>query len=87
MRTLNDIFWNHKTPREILFEDGLWCMYRRAPYKTVPGACYVIHRCSKVSRALNHDTWVCGNRQKYGCGETAPEGIQALYILNGWDER
>lgn len=89
MRSLKDIFTNLKADREILFEKGLWCIYRRldgpvTPFRPVNGI-YVIHRCVKVERSLNHGEWRCGNGQWHGCGKVAPEGIQALYILNGWD--
>ena len=91
MRSLKDIFYNVKAEREILFEDGEWCIYRRVDHspvstsRPVANGCYIIHRCEKVQKALNRDTWVCGNKREHGCGETAPEGLQGLYILHGWD--
>ena len=90
MRTLEDIFWNHTAKRKILFEDGEWCIYRKVDgpvsiYK--PTNLYVIHRCKKVRNALDHDHWECGSGQGHGCRKTAPDGIQALYILSGWYDR
>ena len=92
MRSLEDIFYiNHtNTKREILFEKGLWCIYRRtytppARYGRPCDGVYVIHRCVNVEKALNGGVWVCGNGFGHGCGKVAPAGIQALYILNRWD--
>ena len=90
MRSLEDIFYKNPTEREIRFEKGFWCIYRRSDvvteYTTHNGI-YVIHRCVKTQKALNYLEWRCGNGMGYGCGKVAPEGIQALYILSGWDER
>jgi hypothetical protein len=89
MRKLNEIFVdNATTTREILFEEGLWCLYRK---ETDVDPINVIHRCGKVRWAIDmsKDTeWECGNNETdgSGCGEAAPDKLKGLYKLYMWDK-
>ncbi len=92
MRALSDIFYHSTVKREVLFEDGDWCIYRRADLhneQSQSNGIYVIHRCESSVGAVNHKTWLCGSVSKGSgtglkCTELAPEGIQGLYILVQW---
>ena len=72
MRRLDDIFDEYK--RIILFEDGMWCIYRKNGNR-----CYIIHRCDKVNKAENPTNTTC-----HACSEAMPEALRGLFILNEW---
>ena len=76
MRTLEDILSGHHdtAEREILFEDGEWCIYRR-----LKDRCYIIHRCDKVNRAQNPHHNAC-----HGCSAVMPEPLSGLFRLSEW---
>ncbi len=66
--------------REILFEDGLWCIYKRIPQGDVDDKYNLIHRCTLGTKAvfLKPSPITCG------CGTEAPEGILGLLKLQQW---
>ena len=89
MRSLDAIFNHGNGTRTIVFEEGKWCIYRKADDKE-----YVIHRCSRVIYAIDDDGesgWICGSNgaaridQPTGCGEKMPDSIKTLYILYRWN--
>lgn len=88
MITLEEIFTEIPAKRTILFEEGLWCIYKRQD-RGLPDDSFAIHRCSSNVRALNHDWWICGNEDhrsySVGCGEEAPDSIKTLLILYRWE--
>ncbi len=97
MRALSDIFGTSSRSmgaiyREILFEDGLWCMYRRPDYDD--GRALIIHRCAPSQCAVATDITksddiakaTCGNGGRDGgCGEHVPEKLQGLYMMYVWE--
>ena len=83
MRTLNDIFEAFGYEREVLFEDGEWCIYRKLGGRDKGE--HVVHRCGDVSEACIAGQFVCGNLRNGGCGEEAPDSIKTLAILQAWD--
>ena len=83
MRKLTDIFKSMGSKREILFEDGEWCIYRKLG--GLDDGEHIVHRCDMVHEACKEETFVCGNRRGAGCGEEAPDSIKTLYILHRWD--
>jgi hypothetical protein len=88
MRLLEDIFDSSEmTSREILFEEGLWCLYRK---ESDLDPINVIHRCANVRWAIDmsRDTeWACGNNETdgSGCGEIAPDKLKGLYMMYMWE--
>ncbi len=77
MRSLESILslYHESTTRDILFEDGEWCLYRR-----INDRCYIIHRCGKVNKAQTPRDNSCP-----GCGETTPVALKGLFALNAWE--
>ena len=62
MRTLDEIFGHGVRQRRILFEEGLWCIYEKND-----DLIYVIHRCDRVSYALDQGgAWECGGGVIHG---------------------
>ncbi len=76
MKSLHEILskYHDNKQRDILFEDGEWCIYRR-----LNDRCYIIHRCGKVNKAQNPMANKC-----HGCGEVTPEALKGLFKLNEW---
>ena len=76
MRSLESILdINHdQVKREILFEDGKWCIYRRANDR-----CYIIHRCNHTTRAHSSMADRC-----HECNEVMPVALKGLFMLNEW---
>ncbi len=70
--------------REILFEEGEWCIYRRPKYGWQPADTnymhYIIHRCAEACNAIDAE-----EHYKCECGETAPDSIKTLFIIQTWD--
>ena len=77
MIALNDILDVRHDPaiREILFEDGLWCIYRR-----VDNRCYIIHRCDVAHKAQNPTDTEC-----HACRAVTPVELKGLFLLNEWE--
>jgi hypothetical protein len=94
MRSLDNIFRHiniYGIEREILFEEGEWCMYRRTNIDDM--APLILHRCSKAQFSLAPVngtcdlTWICGGDQPKGsgCGETTPPALKGLWYLYTWE--
>lgn len=87
MKDLDDIF-SSIAKREILFEEGDWCIYRKDS-DTVTDRLNVVHRCDQSAMSMNNSTakWVCGNGSHNGggCGEPAPEKLKGLFMLYTWE--
>jgi len=83
MMTLEAIFGS-AVKRYILFEDDLWCIYRRSnAFVKRPVAdqtVFIVHRCKKGIGALSDGHWRCM------CGKEAPASIKTLFILHQWDK-
>ena len=77
MRNLEDILnvRHDVSNREVLFEDGEWCIYRR-----VHDRCYIIHRCATAHKAMNPTDNEC-----HACSEVMPEALKGLFILHEWE--
>jgi len=84
MRTLEDIFGT-RVKRDILFEDGLWCIYRRdmtgaqRRRRVLDRGVFIAHRCSKSVGAPYPGKYTCT------CQTEAPDSIRTLYTLHQWD--
>ena len=86
MKDLDKIFTNTVT-REILFEEGDWCIYRKET-STRTDVFNVIHRCDKTCMSMSRNTklWVCGTgAREGGCGEPVPEKLKGLFMLYTWE--
>ena len=78
MRSLEEIFGSlDASTREVLFEDGMWCLYRR--FSRLSGIYYIIHRCDKVTMAHTIKKDFCV------CGEALPVALKGLFLLNAWE--
>jgi hypothetical protein len=66
--------------REILFEDGLWCIYKRTP-ADINSTHSLIHRCSIYVWSATLKTLPVRCPE---CEEAAPEGILGLLELQQW---
>ncbi len=103
MRALKDIFkqgHGSNVNRDILCEDGKWCMYDRPPgVGTRNHRVFIIHRCAHSRYAVymederlgvGHKTpWVCGNGDAVGhggCGEKTPEAMIGMWRLHMWNK-
>jgi len=92
MRTIEDVFaaiddQHGRVPkREILFEDGLWCIYRNPEERRLvvrrvaDPHVFIVHRCDKAKHAVLDDCWYCPH-----CDDAVPNSIKALYTLHQWD--
>ncbi len=98
MRELSDIFRakQGQVKREILFEDGKWCMYKRSLEGCVRDArkTFIVHRCAKSRFAIYVENggdrkteWVCGSGDtgEGGCGAETPEAMKGMWCLYEWE--
>ena len=100
MRTLDDIYHLDGDHREILFEDGLWCLYRNNGNDRVPGReVFITHRCNRSKGAVATSLFLDGSYQtkpggsitcgsgivNSGCEVPVPDGLVALFILHKWE--
>ena len=89
MLTLEQIFEHHNnTPakREVIFEDGLWCIYERIPAE-MEGRFHLIHRCDLGTYALymrDHSEGPPSDMCCCKCKRVPPDGIQAVFKLHKW---
>lgn len=76
MRTLEEVLsrYHDNKQRDILFEDGEWCIYHRVNDRN-----YIIHRCGNVNKAQNPRDTTC-----HGCGAATPEALIGLFKLIEW---
>ena len=85
MRTLDQIFDRQSLRdriREILLEDGEWCLYRRLDYMSAMPL--IIHRCQSATCAIDTDyKYVCGSGKPEdgGCGAPVPERLKGFLSL------
>ena len=76
MRSLDNIFSSflYAAKREVIFEDGEWCIYRRQDSRD-----YIVHRCDKVNTAHNPHINTCV------CGAVMPVELKGLVLLSEWE--
>ncbi|KKN92325.1 hypothetical protein LCGC14_0208160 [marine sediment metagenome] len=66
--------------RAILFEEGLWCLYKRTP-ADMSGRYHIIHRCTLGTNAVNVED---NSPQCNVCNAAPSDGIVGLLKLQRW---
>ncbi len=90
MLTLEEMFVDHvasdNCKREVLFEEGLWCIYERIP-EGLDERFHLIHRCAVNVKAVFSDAHPNGTPylvQCRGCRAKPSDEILGLLRLHKW---
>ena len=91
MRSLEEIFGTthvpspHLVTREIVFELGKWCIYRRVSIRGDESMVFImIHRCERANARTAIEAGYLDPGKCRGCGTKTPDDMQTIYALSAW---